>query len=252
MNKIVQKSKQYIFTKDNPYYNDRYKKAQISHKEKEYIIKSLHTKTIHEILDELSISPPNLHYFMVQNGLFNPFGKRRKKMPTDKKFKEMINDKHTSNNEIAKFFGVSSSCVARWRKELFGTNFRFSQNLTKMTSAEKMFAKILEKNNIPYFFQYKIEHWKIDFYLGFNVCVEIQGDYWHSIEAVKETDKKKKDFLNKNNFNLIAIFENDLKENFDFIEKEFLKEYLGSICQEIDRIKNRVNASQSGVENNLG
>lgn len=54
-------------------------------------------------------------------------------------------------------------------------------NSSKDTKPEKLFALILDMNNIKYEKQKPVKRYKCDFYIPeYNLIVEIDGDYWHA------------------------------------------------------------------------
>ena len=54
-------------------------------------------------------------------------------------------------------------------------------NSSKDTKPERLFALILDMNNIEYEKQKPVKRYKCDFYIpAYNLIVEIDGDYWHA------------------------------------------------------------------------
>lgn len=70
-----------------------------------------------------------------------------------------------------------------------------------------------------------IEEYKIDYYLGQKIIIEVQGKYWHNNnnKIHLEKDKKKKKCLENLGYNIIYISEDDLKNKKEEIVKNILK-----------------------------
>jgi len=80
------------------------------------------------------------------------------------------------------------------------------------TTPEKLMREFLDKEKIFYKQEYKIGSYWIDFYIpNMNLCIEVDGNYWHSFEKQKNRDKKKNEYLRKKGYSLLRI---DEKENF--------------------------------------
>ena len=80
-----------------------------------------------------------------------------------------------------------------------------------------------------------IGYYNCDFIVD-NKIIEVQGDYWHgnpkffnSFDKIQnkniKRDKRKLKFLQGKGFEVLYLWEYDLKTNIDFCEKQ-LKEYL--------------------------
>lgn len=98
--------------------------------------------------------------------------------------------------------------------------------MKKMNKLEKFVSEILDKNNIPYHFQYFIKTKdglckSYDFKIkNYPLLLEIDGDYWHGGPGVKThffklNEVKKNDILKdkiaiKEGFSLIRIWESDI------------------------------------------
>ena len=102
----------------------------------------------------------------------------------------------------------------------------------KMNKLEKFVSYILDKNNIPYTFQFFLSKGGIcksyDFKIkNTNILLEVDGDYWHGgpsldkhfykLDEVKKNDDFKKSFAESNEFILIRMWESEIYNNPDII-----------------------------------
>ncbi len=83
---------------------------------------------------------------------------------------------------------------------------------------EKKLYTILNKLNIKFEDQYPLDGWNFDFKIA-NTLLEIQS-YWHLLPGRIQRDKKKAKAAKQHNFNLIYLWEHQLKN------EEFLEEFL--------------------------
>lgn len=105
---------------------------------------------------------------------------------------------------------------------------------TSNTKPERLFETLIKELNIDYQKQYLIQFGKIkegkrfrhcyDFYLPkFNLLVEIDGDFWHSLPNIIERDKICNQVAKSKNYNLIRILQSDLENNFNKWRNYFLE-----------------------------
>ena len=72
--------------------------------------------------------------------------------------------------------------------------------------------ELLDKVGAEYEQEYKIGKYWADFYLPkYNVVIEVDGDYWHSLPDVKEKDTRKDIYLKSKGINVMHIKECELK-----------------------------------------
>lgn len=239
----AKEAQKYAVKKDN--YSKRvYSELEMSEDKKKLLVnKWKNGVTAKEVAKELHVGESLAHRFMDQNGLTPGLYVRSKKsMPNDAEFISDMFNKYLSNIFLAGKYNVSNTVIGRWRKEICGNDFRFSHNLLIMTEPERTIAEILIKNNIQFRFQTKILKYKIDFDLGLKMCIEVQGAYWHSLDKTKKADKRKEQYLKENGYRIFYAAEEELNDNPNLVEIKLLKFFIGSACQEIDELKNRVNA----------
>ena len=100
---------------------------------------------------------------------------------------------------------------------------------SKDTKPEKVFALMLDKNNIFYEKQKSVKKYKCDFYIPeYNLIVEIDGDYWHAnpkkysasdligpakktAREIWESDKTKTSDLVNEGYKVLRYWASDLK-----------------------------------------
>lgn len=110
---------------------------------------------------------------------------------------------------------------SNWRKQLHKDfpethpNRRLANNKTKMTYPEKIAADWLDKNNIVYEHNKKIDKFYPDFIIG-KVIIEIDGEHWHN----KEKDNSRDAILSSLGYSVYRI---SAKERIE----ERLNELLG-------------------------
>jgi very-short-patch-repair endonuclease len=98
----------------------------------------------------------------------------------------------------------------------------------KMTAPEKIVADLLDKNNIPYYFQFYINDKdtikSYDFKIkGKPIIIEVDGDYWHggpayekhfyNVEETKKNDEFKTFLAECNGYKVYRFWESDITKN---------------------------------------
>lgn len=117
-------------------------------------------------------------------------------------------------------YNVSSGVVAKWRKQRFGDFKTMINTWLHKSSAEIEFESILEELDITAEYQKKIDNWKVDYYLGSKIIVEIQGSHWHDeLEKVIEKDIRKFNELQSMGYITVAILDEELKDRETVKEK---------------------------------
>jgi len=107
---------------------------------------------------------------------------------------------YRANMDETKF--CSSSCRAAY-------NYKKMPNAE--TGIEKTAEKALLNLEVPFEKQKSIGHYVIDFYIEkYNLCIECDGDYWHTKPGAKEKDERKNRFLEQNGYKLLRIWEHDI------------------------------------------
>lgn len=103
------------------------------------------------------------------------------------------------------------------------------------TLPEKITEELLLKLGFDYMKKMNVGYYNCDFIIN-NKIIEVQGDYWHgntkfynSFDKIQnkniKRDKRKLKFLHGEGFEVLYLWEHDLKTNINFCEKQ-IKEYL--------------------------
>jgi len=101
------------------------------------------------------------------------------------------------------------------------------------TIPEKIIESLLLKLNIKYIKKENIGYYNCDFVVN-NLIIEVQGDYWHGNPKFYKTfdkiqqknitrDKRKLSFLKSKNYDVIYLWEYDLKHNIIECEEKIKK-----------------------------
>lgn len=81
------------------------------------------------------------------------------------------------------------------------------------TEPERKAKAALDQLGIPYEPEKRIEKYLIDFYLPhFQIALEVDGDYWHSLPDVKKRDTHKTRILGKYGIQVIRITETEINQ----------------------------------------
>lgn len=154
---------------------------------------------------------------------------------TDENFKKDIGNPMYSHAYIGRRYGFAVSSVAKFRKRTFGNFKRMVDTFLCKSSAEIDFERILSELKLSYIYEQKIGHWKIDYDLGFNLLIEIQGSYWHDkVQKTMDKDIVKFNELKNLGYTVIEIWDYELKDIEKVKEKilsslqECIKQYFGS------------------------
>jgi very-short-patch-repair endonuclease len=196
-------------------------KKFFSNYEIEYLKENAGKKTLKEMSVELKKNDWVIGKKLTELGITVRLGK--KVLPPDtEEFENDLKDPRLSNVDLAEKYGIHYSTIRKWRKEKYPDSKLMINTWLHKSSNEIKFEELLDGLDVIAEFQKKIKGWKVDYYLGFHVVVEIQGGYWHDKKAdVIERDRRKHDDLTANGFNVIYITEDELK-NDEFVKQHVL------------------------------
>lgn len=126
----------------------------------------------------------------------------------------------------------SIQCQAKWQS-ISRKRVKMPQQASKI---ELEIRQILDNNNIKYKANRRFKYYEIDLYLSnFNLGIEIMGEYWHGesrkyefINKVQgeniKRDKRKNTYIkNHQNFSILYLWEDDIKNNPKLCEELILK-----------------------------
>lgn len=135
-----------------------------------------------------------------------------------------------SNSALSRKYGLSYETIRIWRNEHYGKIDIRANNFYNKSSAEVDFEEILKTLDLAYFYQKDILGYKVDYYLGQKIIVEVQGDYWHTKARnnrnVQQTDYKKKTTLENKGYTVLQIWENDIKNNPQKVAETVISVYM--------------------------
>ena len=104
---------------------------------------------------------------------------------------------------------------------------RLKQKLPTIdTSIELKVKNYLDEKGISYIHPFNLgDKFQCDFYISvLNLIVECDGTYWHSLEKMKKSDKRKNAYAKKCGFNIIRLTEEQINQGqFYFFDPEELR-----------------------------
>ena len=148
--------------------------------------------------------------------------------PEDESFWGAVDNPRLTAPDIVEMFkdkyGIGESRIHQLRKER-GIKLQID-TLSHFSSAEKKVQSILDEQDLAYFHSKRIGKFTVDFYLGHHLCIEVQGEYWHSKQDRIERDARKEKFLKENNYKILYVWE-------DSISKEEILEFIKNLGRPI-------------------
>lgn len=134
---------------------------------------------------------------------------------TDEEFiSDLKNPKLTAPDIVEKYkdkYGIGESRIHQLRKKE-GIKLQIN-TIEHESSAEKYVKSVLSDLDVAYFKEKRIGRYSIDFYLGFRVCLEVQGTYWHKKFKRRISDTKKRKYLEELGYKVIYIKESELENS---------------------------------------
>lgn len=77
----------------------------------------------------------------------------------------------------------------------------------KFSKGHKRIENLLRLNNINFIHEYKIERYSIDIFLiDYNICLEIDGEYWHKRDDTIKKDIKRDNYLRRKGYKIIRLW----------------------------------------------
>jgi len=103
----------------------------------------------------------------------------------------------------------------------------------KDSKPEVIFQRLLYENGIIYekhkLFKFPNSWHRVDVFIEPNICVEIDGNYWHKLPNVVERDKIIDFELNKQGYKVLRFWESNIKLNPDLCLKVLYDEMKGNM-----------------------
>ncbi len=221
-------SEKTVFIKAKELGIKKVQKKFFSNEEIEYLKFNAGKKTLKEMSEYLNKNDWVIGKKLTKLGISIRLGKKIL-MPETEEFEKDISNPQLSNTDIARKYNVSSGLVGKWRKQRFG-NFKTMINTwLHKSSAEVEFESILEEIDISAEYQKKIGNWKVDYYLGSKIIVEIQGSYWHDkLEKVIKKDIRKFNDLESMGYITVAILDKELEDR-ESVKERVLSAFFGAV-----------------------
>lgn len=143
---------------------------------------------------------------------------------------DMINPE-LSSTTIGIKYGLKNNTISTYRNKYYGDiKYRTNVFLNKST-AEIKFESILRQIDLTFFYQEEICGYRVDYYLGQKLIVEIQGDYWHNKKRAIQSDKKKKEKLSQNGYHVLQIWEHDLDNDIEKVADTVISAYISLLLK---------------------
>lgn len=133
-------------------------------------------------------------------------------LPFGEAFEKDLCNPELTHTTVGRRYGISPTTIRKWRNTRYG-DFKTRINIwMNKTSIEIAMEKVLDELDIIYQYQKEIDKYKFDYYLGRKCVIEMQGDYWHSIEKNIKSDTNKKAFCDDNGYKILYVWESELKD----------------------------------------
>lgn len=201
----------------------RTSKGQFSSKwtdnKKAWLMKN-YNKTYREMSEHLGISEETIRVTINGLGLKRTSRYRPFKIDSnDLEFQADLDNPRLSAPDIVEKYinkyGIGVSRIHQLRKQR-GIKLQIN-TLARESSAEREVRELLDEMDLAYIQEKRIGKYSLDFYLGFHICIEVHGEYWHKQPRRVKSDKRKADYLSSNGYNVIYIWESDLPKARDII-----------------------------------
>lgn len=189
----------------------------------DYIVNNFNRK-LHEVGEAIGIDPRRVGEIIKLLGIKR---ERHRKiyLPQTEEVEKELRNPYLTHVEIAAKYGVTDTCVAKRRKEL---NVKVRKR-NYDTLIERQVEDLLLDMDLAYIKQKRIDRWSIDFYLGKKHCIDVHGEWSHSIKKVKERDERKQIYMSENGYKYLIIHERELK-NLNGVVKMIKEFTLGFPC----------------------
>lgn len=199
----------------------------LSNEEKLYIDNHYGDSTISSMARTLKRKNDTVRSYMIDKG-YETLESKLERMLKNDQFKNDFHNPQLSHAYVARKYGFNDSYICSERKKRIGNYKQMTNTFLCKSTAEMDFEDILEELDLTYFYEYKIGKWKVDYYLGHKLIVEIQGEYWHKLDKVKEKDERKFSELREAGYTVIEIWENELKDK-EFVFNKIKNAYKNAV-----------------------
>lgn len=193
-----------------------------------YIKENYTSKTILDLVEKLNRPKHSIYNKAYELGL-EAINKDKKEQET---LFVLMSAEGKTDGEIADELNCSIDKVAGIRKE-YGI-FKTPSMCASENRIERMVREEIEKYALEFQSHPSIGDYIPDFYIPlFNLIIEVQGDYWHCNPKIYPDGPKNseqlgyivKDYYKKcyyigNGYNLLYLWEDDILNNFSFVQEE--------------------------------
>lgn len=206
---------QYIANRYGLVRDEKYmeKGKSLTYTQREKIIEDNKILNITEISKKIKVNERTISNFLKSQGIkpnrANPKYKKEI-MLNNEDFKKDYENLLLSPTYISSKWDIDHKTIQIWRKQDYGDYTHRVNGALARTRPEQEFEDILFNLEIPYFYQWQIDNWTIDYYLGNKICVEINGVYWHSIDKTLEKDERKLSDLKDKGYTVINFTEYEI------------------------------------------
>lgn len=168
-------------------------------------------------------------------GLRTNLGKKWKINPEKLKLRKLRRGNHTGckhSEEVKKRISTTKKAAvtlaSREHCRKIGLKGRLTQFARKgFTKIELIVKEHLTNSKITAIPQHVVDdRWFCDYYLpSYNLILECDGEYWHSLEKVVRKDRVKNSYLLEKGYNLLRLKESDIKSgNYISLLSEKIKQ----------------------------
>ena len=177
--------------------------------EQDYIKQNSLKKSATQIAKDLNRDRGTINKFIKENDLTTKFNLFEHLMRNE----EFVNDFKNpalTHSCLGRKYNVTDWVIRKWRLTHIGDYKQMTDTYLCKSTAEMELESILEELDLAYIYEKKILNWKVDYYLGSKIIIEVQGEYWHNLDTVEEKDERKFKELRDNGYLVIEIWDNEL------------------------------------------
>ena len=196
--------------------------------DKLFILENYPTLTITQLSEELQYDKGTIQKFLRLND--KKRWTKEDQLTLIDGFEDDIKNPAYSTAYLSRKYNVSEYIIYKIRKKRFPDFKSMVDTFLCKTTAELNLEEILNELDLTFFYEYKINKWKVDYYLGQKNIIEVYGTYWHNKEDVKNRDERKNNELKELGYNIIIIKEEELKDK-DKIKNQILTRLKGLLIQ---------------------
>lgn len=195
----------------------------LNEEEKEYIKKNSLKMSISQIAKKLNRDKETVSKYIKNNDLVTKHTLFSHLMKNEQFQKDFKNPALT-HSYVARKYGTTDWVIRKWRLREIGDYKQMTDTFLCKSTLELKVEEILEEMDLAFIYEKKVLNWKVDYYLGCKTIIEVQGEYWHNLDKVKEKDERKFKELRNNGYKIIEIWENELSDK-NKIKTKILSEF---------------------------